>query len=86
MARIWWRGNLFPVLKDDFEGELEGVTSDADSGVGGAIPYVKVCRFWLVRGWEAVGPGAEVLTEVNEEVEADSVMDPEGVSYRKKTD
>lgn len=45
MARIWWRGNLFPVLKDDLEGELEGVTSDADFGVGGAMPYVKVCRF-----------------------------------------
>lgn len=33
-----------------------------------------------------MGPGAKVLAEANEEVEADSVMDPEGVSYREKTD
>ena len=82
MSRIWWRGSLFSVLKDDLEGlegELEGVTSDADLGVGGAIPYVKVCRFRLVRGWEALEAGAEV-PEVNEGGDAESERFREGVS------
>ena len=41
---------------------------------------MKVCRFRLVSGWEAVDAGAEVLPEVNEEGEAESEMVPEEVS------